>query len=46
MRWVELVMHGGEKNIIGFWWVNLNKRNRLEDQCAEMRMILKWVLKK
>jgi len=36
----------GRKNIIGLWWVNLNKRNLLEDQCAKMRMILKWVLKK
>jgi hypothetical protein len=46
MRGVGLVTHGGEKHITGFWWVKLKKRNLLEYQCAEMRIILKWVLKK
>ena len=36
----------GEIHITGIWWVNLKKRNFLEYQCAEMRIILKWVLKK
>lgn len=40
-----LVAHAGEKHITGFWWVNLKERNLLGNQCAEMRIILKWVFK-
>jgi len=45
MRCVGLVTHG-EKNTLQGWWVKLKKSNLLEYQCTEMRIILKWVLKK
>jgi len=37
---------GRRENHTAFWWVNLNKIINLEDLYIEMRMILKWTLKK
>ena len=30
----------------GFWWVNLRKRDDLEDPGVERRIILKWIFSK
>jgi hypothetical protein len=30
----------------GFWWGNLKKRDHLEDQGVEGRIILRWIFRK
>jgi len=30
----------------GFWWGNLRKRDHLEDQGLDARIILRWVFRK
>jgi hypothetical protein len=38
-------MGGGKEMCTGFWWGNLKARDQLVNTGAEVKIILKWVLK-
>ena len=47
MRWVGHVVQTGKRGMqAGFWQGNLEDKEKLEDQSADGKVILKWVLKK
>jgi len=47
MRWVGHMAPMGKRGMrTGFWQGNLKERDKLEDQSAGGKVILKWALKK
>jgi hypothetical protein len=46
MRWLGHVTHRRGEVHVGFWWGNLEERDRLEDHLIDGRIILKWISKK
>jgi len=44
MRWAgHVALRGRGKAHTGFWWGNLNERDRLEEPGVDGRIILRWV---
>jgi hypothetical protein len=47
IRWVGCVAHsGGKRGAQGFWWGDLSERDHLEELGVDVRMILKWIIRK
>jgi hypothetical protein len=47
MRWVSDMVQMGKREVrAGFWQGNLKERDKFENQSADGKVILKWVLKK
>jgi len=47
MSWVGHVACVGERKCVAtFWWGNHGERDYLEDQCADKKIILRWIFRK
>jgi len=46
MKARALTMLGGKEMHRGLWWWKLEERGCLKDRDIEMRILLKWILKK